>query len=96
MPQETGLSELHEEILAIMVELELPAPERMLGRIETMLPKGDRNRSLGPRLPDDEAVELLNDLPRCERGRFGARRFDAARHVEHHCYSSSSVSCSLV
>ncbi len=54
MPQETGLSELHDEILAIMVELELPAPERMLGRIETMLPKGDRNRVLQALVQDSQ------------------------------------------
>ncbi len=54
MPQESGLSELHEEILAIMVELELPAPERMLGRIETMLPKGERNRVLQALVQDSQ------------------------------------------
>lgn len=54
MPQDTSLSELHDQILAIMEELELPAPERMLGRIEDMLPKGERNRVLAALVQDSQ------------------------------------------
>ena len=54
MPQDTSLSELHDQILAIMAELELPAPERMLGRIEDMLPKGERNRVLAALVQDSQ------------------------------------------
>jgi hypothetical protein len=54
MSQEMGLSELHAEILAIMEDLELPAPERMLGRIEDMLPKGDRTRVLKALVQDSQ------------------------------------------
>ena len=54
MPQDPDLSGLHEEILAIMAELELPAPERMLGRIEEMLPKGDRTRVLKALVQDSQ------------------------------------------
>ena len=54
MPQETGLTELHEQVLAIMEELELPAPERMLGRIENMLPRGDRSRVLTALVQDSQ------------------------------------------
>ena len=54
MPQETGLTALHEQVLAIMEELELPAPERMLGRIEDMLPQGDRSRVLQALVQDSQ------------------------------------------
>ena len=46
MPQTVSNGDLHGQLLAIMEELELPAPERMLGRIEDMLPDRDRARVL--------------------------------------------------
>lgn len=73
MPQDTGphavgLSELHAQVLSIMEELELPAPERMLGRIEDMLPASDRGRVLRALVQDsqrqsrEETRRILNVL----------------------------------
>ena len=55
MGQETkaeGAAELRARLVAVMEELELPAPERMLSRIERMLDDKDRERVLGQLLAD--------------------------------------------
>ena len=59
MPHDTGpqavvTGELHAQVLSIMEELELPAPERMLGRIEGMLPASERNRVLRALVQDSQ------------------------------------------
>ena len=45
-PHAVGNEDLHAQVLAIMEGLKLPAPARMLGRIEGMLPEEDRDRVL--------------------------------------------------
>ena len=72
MAQVTDSSAVHEDlharIVEVMKELKLPAPERMLGRIESMLPKGDRDRVLRQLLDDfrtqnpDEMKRVLKIL----------------------------------
>lgn len=72
MGHETGEhavgDELHAQVLAIMEELDLPAPERMLGRIEDMLPERDRHRVLRALVQDsrqqsrDETRRILKVL----------------------------------
>ena len=47
-----GADELRARILAVMEELELPSPTRMLGRIESMLDDKDRERVLQQLLDD--------------------------------------------
>jgi hypothetical protein len=47
-----GGAELRARIVAVMEELELPAPERMLNRIERMLDDKDRDRVLRMLLDD--------------------------------------------
>ena len=47
MPTGTGRTEdVRANIVAAMKELDLPSPERMLGRIERMLDEKDRDRVL--------------------------------------------------
>ena len=60
--------DLHARFVAVMKELKLPAPERMLERIESMLPKADRDRVLRQLLADfqtqnpDEMKKVLKVL----------------------------------
>ena len=67
-PHAVGLSELHSQVLAIMEELELPAPERMLDRIEGMLPPSERTSVLRALVQDSqrqgsqETRRILNTL----------------------------------
>jgi hypothetical protein len=49
-----GVEGLHGRLIAIMEQLELPAPERMLGRIEEMLGAEDRERVLLALIRDAE------------------------------------------
>jgi hypothetical protein len=59
MGQGTNSSEARVEqtrarLIAVMKGLKLPSPERMLGRIEKMLPERDRERILSTILADFE------------------------------------------
>jgi len=51
-PREPGLEQVRADIMGVMKELDLPAPERMLGRIERMLGDKDRDRVLRQLLED--------------------------------------------
>ena len=61
-------SEVRARLVAVMQELQLPSPERMLGRIERMLPQTDRERVLQQLLEDfqtqsqDEMRRILKVL----------------------------------
>ena len=63
-----GADELRARLVAVMEELELPAPQRMLSRIERMLDEKDRERVLGMLLDDfrtqstDEVRRILKVL----------------------------------
>ena len=63
-----GTGETHSRLVAVMKDLNLPSPERMLGRIEKMLPERDRERVLGQLLADfqvqsqDEIKRILKVL----------------------------------
>jgi hypothetical protein len=63
-----GLEEVHARILAVMQQLKLPSPEKMLRRIESMLSKGDREAVLRELLSGCEGQdakdlrEALRDL----------------------------------
>ncbi len=60
--------DIRARLVAVMAELELPAPERMLGRIERMLKDDDRERVLRQLLEDfqsqsrDEIRKILKVL----------------------------------
>ena len=50
--REPGLERVRADIVGVMKEMDLPAPERMLGRIERMLDEKDRDRVLRQLLED--------------------------------------------
>jgi hypothetical protein len=67
-PARTELDDTRDRLVAVMKGLRLPSPERMLGRIERMLPERDRERVLGQLLADfqqqsrDEVRQILKVL----------------------------------
>lgn len=50
--RDAGLDGVRADIVGVMKDLDLPAPERMLGRIEKMLGEKDRDRVLRQLLED--------------------------------------------
>ena len=66
--KQMGVEELRAQIIEVMEELGLPAPKRMLGRIEKMLPEKDRERVMRQLLGDfqqqskDEVKRILKVL----------------------------------
>ena len=64
----TAVEDLRAQIVTVMEELQLPAPQRMLTRIEKMLPDRDRERVLRQLLADfqqqskDEIKRILKVL----------------------------------
>lgn len=63
-----SVSDTRAQLVAVMRELDLPAPDRMLSRIEKMLPDRERDRVLGQLLADfrsqsrDEVKKILKVL----------------------------------
>lgn len=64
----TTATQMRAQLVAVMHELDLPSPERMLGRIEKMLPERERERVLKQLLADfqgqsrDEIRRILKVL----------------------------------
>lgn len=80
MPQMVTNGDLSGQLLALMEELELPAPERMLGRIQDMLPERDRTRVLRA-LVQDSTQQSKEETRRILKVLVGTRD-EWAREVE--------------
>ena len=59
-----GFAEVRAQLVSVMEELELPAPQKMIARIEKMLDEKDRERVLRQLLADCQQQQSKDELKR--------------------------------
>ena len=59
-----GLAEVRASLVSVMEELDLPAPQKMVTRIEKMLDEKDRERVLRQLLTDCQQQQSKDELKR--------------------------------
>lgn len=76
-----GFAEVRAQLVSVMEELELPAPQKMIARIEKMLDEKDRERVLRQLLADCQQQQSKDELKRILKI-MGGGRDEWAREVD--------------
>ena len=76
-----GFAEVRAQLVSVMEELELPAPQKMIARIEKMLDEKDRERVLRQLLADCQQQQSKAELKRILKI-MGGGRDEWAREVD--------------